>query len=79
MGRLRLASIQPPPPGFFIDANLLVLLLVGHISIKFIPRHRRLSGYSVADYYALAGFRTPSTLTETSNLPRQHAEPERSA
>lgn len=77
---------QPQPRGFFIDANLLVLLLVGRVSTDIIPRHRRLTGYTAADYDALASlsgradriFVTPNTLTEASNLLRQHGEPERS-
>ena len=80
-----LMAPQPQPSGFFIDANLLVLLLVGRVSTKIIPRHRRLADYTVADYDALAAlvgradriFVTPNTLTEASNLLRQHAEPER--
>lgn len=77
---------QPQPRGFFIDANLLVLLLVGRASTDIIPRHRRLTGYTAADYDALDAllgrvnriFVTPNTLTEASNLLRQHGEPERS-
>ena len=64
------------PSGFFIDANLLVLLIVGRTQRSLINRHRRLKGYSVSDYEALAGlfdhgtkiFVTPNTLTESSNL-----------
>ena len=39
-----------PPLGFFVDANLLVLLIVGSIDERIIARHRRLEGYTVADY-----------------------------
>ena len=74
------------PAGFFIDANLLVLLVVGSIDERIIARHRRLLDYTPTDYYnllALLGrvnriFVTPNTLTEVSNLLRQHREPEHS-
>ena len=62
--------------GFFIDANLLVLLVVGRTRPSLINRHRRLKEYSESDYETLVGlldhgskiFVTPNTLTETSNL-----------
>ena len=74
------------PEGFFLDANLLVLFIVGRVDTGIIGKHRRLTGYTVADYEKLLGvFRrndrilvTPNTLTEASNLLRQHGEPERS-
>ena len=72
--------------GIFIDANLLVLLVVGSTSTAIIAKHRRLQDYSVADYDFLLGLLarvdrvlvTPHTLAETSNLLGQHGEPERS-
>ena len=72
--------------GHFIDANLLLLLAVGRAGREFIARHNRLRGYSAADYDALTAFlapaesifTTPHVLAETSNLLRQHREPERS-
>lgn len=75
-----------PPLGFFVDANLLVLLIVGSVDVRIIARHRRLGDYAPTDYFnliALLGrvnriFVTPNTLTEASNLLRQHREPERS-
>ena len=75
------------PVGFFVDANLLVLLIVGSVDVRIIARHRRLSDYTATDYFnliALLGrvnriFVTPNTLTEASNLLRQHREPERSS
>ncbi len=75
-----------PPAGYFIDANLLVLLIVGSVDTRLIAKHRRLRGYSATDYDTLIRllapveqiFVTPNTLTETSNLLAQHAEPERS-
>ena len=73
-------------PGLFIDANLLVLLVVGSEGRELIVKHRRLDGYSARDYDILLDlirpfgrvFVTPNTLTETSNLLAQHGEPERS-
>lgn len=77
---------RPQPSGFFVDSGLLVLFITGSVNTAIIPRHRRLSGYTAADYAALAAligradriFVTPNTLTEASNLLRQHREPERS-
>ena len=72
--------------GYFLDTNLLVLLVVGSESRELIPKHRRLEHFTVDDFDILAEFLenadrlyvTPNTLTETSNLVRQHREPERS-
>ena len=72
--------------GYFLDSNLLVLLVVGSESRHLISRHRRLEHYSAEDYDILLEllqgadhlFVTPNTLTEASNLIRQHGEPERS-
>lgn len=74
------------PAGYFIDANLLVLLVVGSVGRSLIAKHRRLQGYSPEDYETLVDllshvdglYVTPNTLTETSNLLAQHGEPERS-
>lgn len=70
----------------FVDANLLVLLVVGHHDPRLIARHRRTRTFDIEDYQllrvTLGRFRdvlvTPNTLTEASNLLAQHAEPERS-
>lgn len=75
-----------PPRGYFIDANLLTLFVAGRENPALIARHRRLEGYSGADYALLLQLVdrvdqvlvTPNTLTETSNLLSQHREPERS-
>ncbi len=75
-----------PPSGYFIDTNLLVLLVVGSVGRNLIEKHRRLRGYTAEDYDILIEllerveqvFVTPNTLTETSNLLAQHREPERS-
>ncbi|MCE2404747.1 MAG: hypothetical protein J4F43_06280 [Dehalococcoidia bacterium] len=72
--------------GLFIDANLLVLLVVGSVGRDLIAKHRRLREYTEEDYETLVDVLsrvdrvlvTPNTLTETSNLLAQHAEPERS-
>ena len=72
--------------GYSIDANLLVLLVVGSESRDLISKHRRLEDYTVEDYDILFDllegadqlFVTPNTLTETSNLVGQHGEPGRS-
>ena len=72
--------------GFFIDANLLVLLVVGSVGRDLIARHRRLQNFVAEDFDRLRQlirrvdrvFVTPNTLTETSNLLAQHGEPERS-
>ena len=88
---LKTASCRNPsePPtlqGYFLDANLLVLLVVGSESRDIIPKRRRLEHYSPEDYDILLDrlreadrlFVTPNTLTEASNLIGQHREPERS-
>ena len=69
--------------GYFLDTNLLVLLVVGSESRELISKHRRLEHYSAEDYDILVEllqnaenlFVTPNTLTETSNLVSQHGEP----
>ena len=73
-----------PPTGYFIDANLLVLLVVGIEDRALIDTHRRLRDYTVADYDALLDivgdasvFVTPNTLTEASNLLGYHRDPQR--
>lgn len=74
------------PAGFFIDANLLLLLIVGGVGRDLIAKHRRLRRFTVADFDRLINlinrvgrvFVTPNTLIETSNLLGQHREPERS-
>ena len=73
------------PSGYFVDANLLVLLVVGSLNRDLIGKHRRLRAYSAEDYEILIDLLrparvlvTPNTLTETSNLLAQHPEPERS-
>ena len=75
-----------PPRGYFVDSNLLVLFVVGTVRLDIIAKHARLEGYTAEDYDLLLElfgpvdklFLTPNTLTEASNLLRQHGEPERS-
>ena len=69
-----------------MDANLLVLFVVGSVGRDLISKHRRLQEYTAEDYDLLLDllervervFVTPNTLTEASNLLGQHGEPERS-
>ena len=66
-----------------IDANLLVLFVVGATGRHLITKHRRLRRFSVEDYDQLLKLTgsvivTPNTLTEASNLLAQHDDPERS-
>ncbi len=66
-----------------LDANLLVLLVVGFTERKYISVHKRLKEYSVADFELLAAMIsesaglavTPNALSEASNLLRQINEP----
>ena len=74
-----------PATRFLIDANLLVLFVVGRAGRQLIAKHRRLREFSVEDYDRLVKMIrmvdqvvvTPNTLTETSNLLAQHRNPER--
>ena len=74
------------PNALFIDANLIVLLVVGSVGRDLIARHRRTRTFTVEDYDRLiraitlvGNVRvTPNTLTEASNLLGQHGEPQRS-
>lgn len=60
----------------FLDANLLVLLVVGLVDKTKIGKHRRTKEFSQEDYSRLRGLLegldsicvTPNTLTEASNL-----------
>jgi len=66
-----------------LDANLLVLLIVGLAGPKFISKHKRLQTYDAEDFNLLkhaisesSGLVvTPNTLSEASNLLRQGREP----
>ena len=76
-----------PPAGYFVDSNLLVLLVAGNLDQNLINKHRRLQKFSKDDYLRLLDklepvqsiYVTPNTLTEASNLLAQHGEPERSS
>ena len=73
------------PSALFIDANLIVLLVVGQAGRDLIAKHRRTREFTVEDYDRLiqaisqvGELRvTPNTLTEASNLLGLHREPER--
>lgn len=75
-----------PNSGVFIDANLLVLLVVGLTDKRIISSHKRLKAFSLDDYCILhrivneftSILVTPNILTEASNLLSQHDEPQRS-
>jgi hypothetical protein len=68
-----------------LDAQLLLLLLVGLTSRDYIAVHKRLQAYTDADFTLLTQLLaaasklvvTPNTLTETSNLAGYIAEPAR--
>jgi hypothetical protein len=74
-----------PVKAVVLDANLLVLLVVGLASPSYIIRHKRLRAYSVQDFSLLQKLLsaapriivTPNTITETSNLAVQIADPAR--
>lgn len=74
------------PAKIYVDANLLVLLVVGATEKGLIAKHRRLKTFETADYERLVRLVnqtgivlvTPNILTEASNLLAQHGEPERS-
>ena len=74
------------PSALFIDANLIVLLVVGLVGRELIAKHRRTRIFTAEDYDRLSraisrigSVRvTPNTLTEASNLLGQHGEPQRS-
>lgn len=76
--------MQPSP--VVLDSQLLLLLIVGSANRAYIAKHRRLQDYSEQDFLFLLDLIasapeivvTPNTLTETSNLARQIAEPARS-
>ena len=71
--------------GYYIDSNLLVLLIVGSEGKDLITKHRRLRKFSAEDFDTLKNivsevdrvYVTPNTLTEASNLLAQHGDPER--
>ena len=73
--------------GIFVDANLLVLLVIGLTDKNLISRHKRVNRrFDASDFELLCRFLnqhprllvTPNTLTEASNLLAQHREPQKS-
>jgi hypothetical protein len=75
-----------PASAVVLDANLLVLLVVGVASGSYIAKHKRLRAYTENDYSLLTELLstepiiivTPNVVTETSNLAAHIAEPARS-
>ena len=73
------------PTSILIDANLLVLLVVGLTDKRLIERHKNVSSYDADGFDLLVEklkefsevLLTPNTLTEAYNLLRQIGEPER--
>ena len=74
-----------PDKSVVLDANLLILLAVGRASPEHVATHKRLGGYSNADFDLLSNLLarasrivvTPNTLTEATNLAAYIAEPVR--
>lgn len=74
------------PTKIYLDANLLVLLVVGETGKHLICKHKRLDTFRIEDYERLIRLVrrveqvlvTPNVLTEASNLLAQHRDPERS-
>ena len=74
------------PTRLFLDSGLLVLLVVGMVDPGLIAKHKRTKQFPVEAYDLLnecllpfdSVLITPNTLTEASNLLRQHGEPVRS-
>ena len=74
-----------PADAIVLDANLLVLLVVGTASRSYIAKHKRLDAYTEQDFLLLLELLprtpriivTPNTVTETSNLIGRIAEPAR--
>lgn len=73
----------PRPAGeAFIDANLLVLLVVGSVDRRQVGAHRRARRFTPEDYERLLGMIgalervlvTPNTLTEASNLLKSRSD-----
>jgi len=76
-----------PASSIVLDANLLVLLIVGLASPSYIASHKRLRAFTVGDFLLLKDLLasaasivvTANSVTETSNLARQIAEPARTS
>jgi hypothetical protein len=72
--------------GVLVDANILLLYLIGSYDRSLIPRFKRTRQFTVEDYATLllllrpfeAVITTPNILTEVSNLSGQLVEPARS-
>ncbi len=74
-----------PADTVILDANLLVLLVVGTASRSYIAKHKNLQAYTEKDFVLLVDFLsrasriivTPNTITETSNVAGQIGQPMR--
>jgi len=74
-----------PANAIVLDANLLVLLIVGAASRTYIAKHKRLRAFSERDFGLLTEIPsaaprivlTPNTVTEASNMAGQIPEPAR--
>jgi hypothetical protein len=75
--------LKPLP--ILLDTNLLLLLVVGMTNKTYIAKHKRLQAFTVEDYEVLGSILAgapsvlllPNTITETSNLAANIADPAR--
>lgn len=73
------------PQGVIIDANLILLLIVGSCDLRLIDTHKNLSGYSREDFCTLGDaislfndvYLLPHIMAEVSSLARQIKNPAR--
>jgi hypothetical protein len=69
-----------------LDANLIILLVVGLTNESYVEKHKRLKAFMIADYKLLVEtiktashiVVTPNALSEASNLLRQISDPAKS-
>ena len=86
LSRSRTVSSPSAATGIVVDAQLLVLLVVGLASPRYLRRHKRLTAYDGRDFDLVHRILAPSccvivtphVLAEASNLMRQLGEPARS-
>jgi hypothetical protein len=73
-----------PPREVLLDANLLVLWVIGTVRPDQLGQHKRVRDYQLADFHLLCGLlaqhdrlrTTPNILTEVSNLLEDRKNPE---